>query len=126
MDAFRLLLQLWQAADEVLRPIDAAWMEKAGAHSIESVGAQLYGGIPCSASVRPAACAPPLSWSAASTPACATCVAPMKATRAASGRSPGRPDQHEPEMLNRMVAVPTCPAAGAVTEAEPKRIFPPA
>ena len=42
---FSLLREVWQAADQVMAPIDAAWMEKAGAHSIESVGAQLYGGI---------------------------------------------------------------------------------
>ncbi|MGQ0562904.1 MAG: hypothetical protein ACT443_13645, partial [Gemmatimonadota bacterium] len=42
---FRLLLELWHAADAVLRPLDPAWMEKAGAHSIRSLGSQLYGGI---------------------------------------------------------------------------------
>lgn len=42
---FRLLLELWHAADAVMRPRDPAWMEKAGAHSIRSMGAQLYGGI---------------------------------------------------------------------------------
>jgi hypothetical protein len=42
---FRLLLDVWRAAHEVMEPRDPAWMEKAGAHSIESLGSQLYGGI---------------------------------------------------------------------------------
>ena len=42
---FRLLREVWHVADQVMNPIDPAWMEKAGAHSINSVGAQLYGGI---------------------------------------------------------------------------------
>lgn len=42
---FRLLLDVWRAADTIMRPIDPEWMEKAGAHSITSVGSQLYGGI---------------------------------------------------------------------------------
>ena len=42
---FRLLREVWHVADQVMSPIDATWMEKAGAHSISSVGAQLYGGI---------------------------------------------------------------------------------
>lgn len=42
---FRLLLDVWHAADTVMRPIDALWMENAGAHSIRSVGSQMYGGI---------------------------------------------------------------------------------
>ncbi|MGQ0814806.1 MAG: hypothetical protein ACT4O1_10115 [Gemmatimonadota bacterium] len=42
---FRMLLDVWRTADEVMRPLDAAWMEKAGAHSIRSLGSQLYGGI---------------------------------------------------------------------------------
>ena len=36
---------LWQGADQVMRHRDAAWMERAGAFSIESVGVQLYSGI---------------------------------------------------------------------------------
>jgi predicted hydrocarbon binding protein len=39
------LYRLWRAADEELGPDDPAWMERAGAHSIESAGVQLYGGI---------------------------------------------------------------------------------
>ena len=42
---FGLLLDLWRAADRVIGPQDPQWMEKAGAHSIESLGTQLYGGI---------------------------------------------------------------------------------
>jgi hypothetical protein len=42
---FGLLRDVWHAADEVMAPIDATWMEKAGAHSIKSIGSQLYGGI---------------------------------------------------------------------------------
>jgi len=42
---FGLLREVWHVADQVMSPIDANWMEKAGAHSISSVGAQLYGGI---------------------------------------------------------------------------------
>ncbi len=36
---------LWRAADEVLAPTDPGWMERAGAHSIDSLGMQLYGRI---------------------------------------------------------------------------------
>lgn len=36
---------LWHAVDEVLGPDDPGWVERAGAHSIESTGVQLYGGI---------------------------------------------------------------------------------
>lgn len=39
------LLALWRAADGVLRDLDPQWMERSGAHSIESTGMQLYGGI---------------------------------------------------------------------------------
>jgi len=39
------LLALWRAADDVLRGHDPMWMERSGAHSIESTGTQLYGGI---------------------------------------------------------------------------------
>jgi predicted hydrocarbon binding protein len=39
------LYRLWHAADEELGTEDPAWMERAGAYSIESAGVQLYGGI---------------------------------------------------------------------------------
>lgn len=39
------LLTLWRAADELLRGRDPQWMERSGAHSIESTGVQLYSGI---------------------------------------------------------------------------------
>jgi hypothetical protein len=42
---FRMLLDLWRSVDKVVSPEDPEWMEKAGAHSIESLGTQLYGGI---------------------------------------------------------------------------------
>jgi hypothetical protein len=42
---FGLLLDVWRAADAVMRPLDADWMVEAGAHSIRSVGSDLYGGI---------------------------------------------------------------------------------
>jgi hypothetical protein len=42
---FALLLDVWRRADEVMRPLDAAWVEKAGGHSIRSLGSQMYGGI---------------------------------------------------------------------------------
>ena len=42
---FSLLLDLWRIVDKVVSPQDPEWMEKAGAHSIESLGTQLYGGI---------------------------------------------------------------------------------
>jgi hypothetical protein len=42
---FRMLLDLWRIVDKVVSPQDAEWMEKAGAHSIESMGTQMYGGI---------------------------------------------------------------------------------
>lgn len=42
---FSLLLALWHAADEVLGADDAAWVERAGAYSIQSLGVQMYGGI---------------------------------------------------------------------------------
>lgn len=42
---FSLLREVWRAADVVMRPIDAAWMEKAGAYSIQSAGKQSYSGI---------------------------------------------------------------------------------
>ena len=43
--AFSLLLDVWRASDAVLRVRDHEWMERAGAHSIDSMGTQLYGGI---------------------------------------------------------------------------------
>lgn len=39
------LLALWRGADELLRGRDPQWMERSGAHSIESAGMQLYSGI---------------------------------------------------------------------------------
>jgi hypothetical protein len=42
---FELLASLWRAADAVLAGADPAWMERAGAFSIESSGIQHYGGI---------------------------------------------------------------------------------
>jgi hypothetical protein len=42
---FALLLQLWRAADAVLRRSDPTWMERAGAFAIASTGQKLYGGI---------------------------------------------------------------------------------
>lgn len=39
------LLHLWRSADVVLRARDPQWMERSGAYSIASSGAQLYGGI---------------------------------------------------------------------------------
>jgi hypothetical protein len=39
------VLELWHAADGVLGGADPAWMERAGAYSIDSLGVQLYGGI---------------------------------------------------------------------------------
>jgi hypothetical protein len=42
---FRLLLDVWRSIDRVVGSQDPQWMEKAGAHSIESLGTQLYGGI---------------------------------------------------------------------------------
>lgn len=39
------LLLLWRAADALLAGIDPQWMERSGAHSIESTGVQLYSGI---------------------------------------------------------------------------------
>lgn len=41
----RLVYELWHAVDTVLAPTDPSWVERAGAHSIESLGVQLYGGI---------------------------------------------------------------------------------
>lgn len=43
--AYTDLLALWRAADVVLAPLDDGWMERAGAYSIESSGAQMYSGI---------------------------------------------------------------------------------
>lgn len=40
-----VLLNLWRAADRVLGLDDPTWMERAGAYSIDSLGAQMYGGI---------------------------------------------------------------------------------
>ena len=42
---FALLVALWRAADPIMSAHESDWMERAGAHSIESMGAQLYGGI---------------------------------------------------------------------------------
>lgn len=39
------LLVLWRAADALLAGIDPEWMERSGAHSIQSTGVQLYSGI---------------------------------------------------------------------------------
>lgn len=39
------VIELWHAADVVLGGEDPGWMERAGAHSIDSLGMQLYGGI---------------------------------------------------------------------------------
>ncbi len=39
------LLVIWRAADALLAGIDPQWMERSGAHSIESTGVQLYSGI---------------------------------------------------------------------------------
>ena len=43
--ALPVVFTLWHAADDVLAAQDPEWMERAGAHSIESLGMQLYGGI---------------------------------------------------------------------------------
>ncbi len=40
-----LVYALWHAVDRVLSPTDPSWVERSGAHSIESLGVQLYGGI---------------------------------------------------------------------------------
>lgn len=42
---FRMLLDIWRAGDRVVHQTDPDWMEKSGAHSIESMGTQMYGGI---------------------------------------------------------------------------------
>lgn len=42
---FGLLRDVWHAADTIMRPIDRAWMEQAGAYSIRSSGSQSYSGI---------------------------------------------------------------------------------
>jgi hypothetical protein len=42
---YALVRELWEAADEVVRERDPAWMERAGAFSIRSTGVQLYSGI---------------------------------------------------------------------------------
>lgn len=39
------LVRLWEAIDDVLRDVAPDWIERSGAHSIQSRGAQLYGGI---------------------------------------------------------------------------------
>lgn len=39
------LVALWTAADTVVAERAPAWAEESGAHSIESVGVQMYGGI---------------------------------------------------------------------------------
>lgn len=38
-------VELWRAVEAELGAADPTWIERAGAHSIESVGVQLYGGI---------------------------------------------------------------------------------
>lgn len=43
--AYADVLALWRAADRLLRDLDAHWMERSGAFSIESNGVQLYSGI---------------------------------------------------------------------------------
>ena len=43
--AFDVVLDLWRAAEGEFGPTDPAWMERAGAQSIESSGVQHYGGI---------------------------------------------------------------------------------
>jgi hypothetical protein len=40
-----LAFALWNAADGVLSPQHPEWMERAGAHSIDFMGVQLYSGI---------------------------------------------------------------------------------
>jgi hypothetical protein len=42
---YALATALWRAADAELGADDPQWMERAGAHSIESLGIQLYSGI---------------------------------------------------------------------------------
>ena len=42
---YRDVQALWRSADAELAPRDPEWMERAGAHSIESLGVHLYGGI---------------------------------------------------------------------------------
>lgn len=43
--SFELLAALWHEADRTLADTEPAWMERAGAFSIESSGIQHYGGI---------------------------------------------------------------------------------
>lgn len=43
--AYAELLALWRAADARLREREPGWVERSGAYSIGSSGAQLYGGI---------------------------------------------------------------------------------
>lgn len=40
-----LLIDLWRAVDEVLAPTLPDWIERAGAHSIDSFGMKYYAGI---------------------------------------------------------------------------------
>lgn len=42
---FPEMVALWEATDAILGETDPGWAERAGAHSIESLGMQLYGGI---------------------------------------------------------------------------------
>ena len=42
---FELTVALWNAADAELGTSDPQWIEKSGAHSIQSTGVQLYSGI---------------------------------------------------------------------------------
>ena len=41
---FDLVLSLWQAVDAELGTEDPGWIERSGAHSIHSMGVQLYSG----------------------------------------------------------------------------------
>jgi hypothetical protein len=42
---YDVLLMFWRSADAALSATDPAWMEKAGAFAIGSLGQQLYGGL---------------------------------------------------------------------------------
>lgn len=43
--AFDQVLSLWEAVDAEIGAEDPGWIERSGAHSINSMGVQLYGGI---------------------------------------------------------------------------------
>ena len=49
---FERVLSLWQAVDAEIGADDPGWIERSGAHSIESMGVQLYSGILRKASPR--------------------------------------------------------------------------